>query len=407
MAHPANGEEKQKARRGAGQGSLIKLKGCRFWYAQYYALNGRKIRESTKKEVKQEAEAVLRTALEKRDKGLAPSTDMRKIKYRDLRAGLLANYEEKGNKSLAVRAQGEETIMGLPQLDAFFGYSAKNPGPSVMQISTDTARRFAEQRKKEGVGNAVINRSLACLRRMLRIAHEDGKIQNVPVVRLLKEPPPRRGFLPTENFDELVGLLPGTLKPLIIFLYYCGTRVGEALQIEWSQMDLDARLCRLEDEQTKTGEARVVPLPSMLVMLLKEIEPKSGKVFADTNLRKEWVKACATCGLGRIIQVEGKPYDPRYEGLTIHDLRRSAVRNLVNAGVPERVAMRISGHKTRSVFDRYHIVSTDDVTAAMRRVETANLISANGSKLGKKLSSRRSKKRQSVDSKSVALSSRG
>jgi integrase len=114
-----------------------------------------------------------------------------------------------------------------------------------------------------------------------------------------------------------------------------------------------------------------VPLPVVLVAMLRAIEPKTGTVFVGTNLRKEWTKACAGCGLGRIIPVEGKPYDPQYEGLTIHDLRRSAVRNLLNAGVPERVAMRITGHKTRSVFDRYHIVNTDDPVAAMQRLETA------------------------------------
>jgi integrase len=182
-----------------------------------------------------------------------------------------------------------------------------------------------------------------------------------------------------------------------MFLYHCGGRRGEAELIEWEQVDLKRGFIRLEEEQTKMDEARIVPLPRPLVAMLREIEPKIGRVFDTTNIRKEWGKACAACGLGRIIPVEGKKYDPRYEGLTLHDFRRSAVRNLVTlAGVPEGVAMRITGHKTRSVFDRYHIVSEEDLSGAMQAWEatTKNLLpQSNGAKLGKILPARRRKKR--------------
>jgi hypothetical protein len=85
------------------------------------------------------------------------------------------------------------------------------------------------------------------------------------------------------------------------------------------------------------------------------------------------MKACSACGLGTTTEVEGRPYDPIYSGLTLHDLRCSAVRNLRKTGVSEKEAIKISGHKTRSVFDRYNIVSTEDVKEAMRKVEMAAL----------------------------------
>ena len=87
-------------------------------------------------------------------------------------------------------------------------------------------------------------------------------------------------------------------------------------------------------------------------------------VSDDTNLRKSRAKACAAVGLG-VHELVDKAGNRRYTGFIIHDLRRSAIRNLVKARVPERVAMTLSGHKARAVFDRYHIVDEADVLAAI------------------------------------------
>ena len=81
-------------------------------------------------------------------------------------------------------------------------------------------------------------------------------------------------------------------------------------------------------------------------------------MFSDTNLREEWTTA---------VNATGMP------DLLVHDFRRSAIRNLIAAGVPEKVAMSISGHKTRAVFDRYRIVDASDVVNAMSKLQNKQL----------------------------------
>jgi integrase len=69
--------------------------------------------------------------------------------------------------------------------------------------------------------------------------------------------------------------------------------LGEAKQIEWSQVNLKEALIWLEGEQTKDSEPRILPLPDVLVKVLEPL-PRDGTVFDATNLRKEWHKVCVS-----------------------------------------------------------------------------------------------------------------
>jgi integrase len=138
--------------------------------------------------------------------------------------------------------------------------------------------------------------------------------------------------------------------------------------LKWTDVDRDAGAIRLRREAAKTGRGRTVMLEGDLAELIERrsearLLEKHGDVQVASlmfhragepvgDFRKAWATACKAAGLPDKL---------------FHDLRRTAARNMVRAGVPERVAMAVTGHLTRSMFDRYNIVSEDDLRMASQK----------------------------------------
>lgn len=253
-------------------------------------------------------------------------------------------------------------------------------GIKAARMATQLAEQYMLTRQKAGRKNSTINRELALLRRAFNLAKRSTppKVAFVPFIPTLEENNVRKGFFEDGEYHALLAELPEAFRPILAFGYYTGCRRGEILGLRWSQVNLVDRKVQLAAGETKSGEARTIPLVTELYQMLaiqkalRDQEHAScpwvffdaaGAQITGRALRSAWLAASLKAGLWEGDPENGKP------SKLFHDLRRSAVRNLVRAGTPETVAQRISGHKTRAVFDRYNITSEDDLTEAAARLE--------------------------------------
>jgi integrase len=332
------------------------------WWIKYYA-NGRPIRESTGMEKETEARRILKEREGRVAIGQPILRRMDRISYEEAAQDLRQHYQTTGSRDL------EEAEHRLGHLDAFF------TGKRIVAISPADITAYVATRQGERASNGTINRELAVLNKMLRLAYENNKLLRLPVVRKLKEGAPRQGFFEREQFEAVRRHLRSDLQVAISIAYTFGWRMLiEVLMLERRQVDLDAGTLRLEPGTTKNDEARVVYLTPGLKSLLanqieqvRALEHRLGRIIpylfpylkgrycglCIRDFRKAWNTACLKAG---------RP------GMLRHDFRRTAVRNMVNLGVPERVAMKVTGHKTRSIFDRYHIVSPADLQEVARKL---------------------------------------
>jgi len=343
-----------------GMGRIFK-RGSVYWIAYYH--RGKEYRESSESDNESTAKKLLKKRIGEVAQGRLRGANQERVTFDDLAQALLSDYQINGRRS------ARSAHLSISHLRKFFGFD------HAVDITTDRIKAYAADRQKAKAANASINRELAALKRMFSLAVEDGRLSHSPYIPTLEEDNARQGFVDHGAFVSLRANLSEYLRDPITFLYLSGWRLGEMKALEWRDVDLAGNVVHLRAEISKNKDGRLLPLSGELLEIMDRAQAKrrpgcpfvfhrNGEPIGD--FRKAWSTACKAAGLHPIL---------------VHDLRRTAVRNMVRAGIGDRVAMTLSGHKTRSIFDRYNIVSEADLAAATERLQAHLRHQPTGSKV--------------------------
>jgi integrase len=350
-----------------GQGVLVRFEGSANWVS-CYCLRGKEHRESTGTPDLKKAKRFHKQRLDELAgdrQGL--KTFLGPVAQR-VRVGELLDDLERDYGLRQVKSWASIRAHMKPIAEHFGTWRA-------VDITAEAVDTYVEDRLEAGKAAATINRELQPLGQALRLALLRHKVTAVPPIRRLPERNTRQGFFERPEFELLVTALPEYLRDVCRFGYCTGWRRGEILGLRWPDVDLDGGAIRLRT--SKNGRGRLVVFDDTLRALMERrwqarltergvadlVFHNGGAPIVD--FRRAWGSACIASGLAVTDPETGKVLPDRL----FHDLRRTAIRNMVRAGVPERVAMEISGHRTRAVFDRYNIVSETDLREATRKTD--------------------------------------
>jgi integrase len=362
-----------------GEGSIYLPAGSRVWWLAC-CVDGRELRKSTNQTDEKKARKFAKEHIGSLRRGeCSPYED--KVTLADLLAKVERDYD------LNKRRSKDIIKHPLRHLRAGLGEDTR-----AIALTGDRVTRYILDRRAAGAANATIRIELALLGKGFTLAVRDRTLRVKPYIPKPNGDPSRvrQGFFTREEVEKLctpcdctqdaIGArfwhqkkaaehpevtpcwhLPPTVADMVSFLFWSTWRVGEARELQWRDYDRMEHAIRLRPEHSKNKHGRVLPLVGELAAIMtRRLEARrlecpyifhqDGKPLGD--IRKAWATACAAIGLpGRIV----------------HDLRRSGVKHLIGAGVDPHTVMAFSGHRTRSMLDRYHIIALDDLRVAAEK----------------------------------------
>jgi integrase len=315
------------------------------------------------------------------DRGASRGRTRSASRSRTSRRILLDDYRANGRKSEARARQS------FAHVEDFFGRECR-----ALDITADRLTAYRSRRTEAGAFPSTIRNELAALKRAFNLALLAGRLPSKPAFPAMTVDNARSGFFEEEEFRAVAGNLRADLQAVVEFMYYTGWRRGEVQSLQWSQVDLKAGVIRLWT--SKNGEGRTLPfhaLPALVDLMRRQreateaLERESGRIVPWVfwrrrglgvaqdgqpirGFRRAWIAACDRAGLARrVVDARGRALKVIPRRIP-HDFRRTAVRNMERAGVSRSVAMKITGHKTESVYRRYAIVSEADLAEGLAKV---------------------------------------
>jgi len=272
----------------------------------------------------------------------------------------------------------------------------------AVEVTSDAVGKYIENLRVEEYSNASINRRTQLLGQAFKVAMRNKQISSAPFIPRLSEiGNERQGFFETADFEAVAAHLPDYLQDLARFGFLTGWRKGSIKSLRWSDVGDDVIYLRAEN--SKGRKAETMPLEGELAAIIERRraaqtnEDKDGNQrFAEFvfhsdgqpigNFRKAWATACCAAGVGKRVcpqcggDVNEERYCPtcstrwaakelKYVGRIFHDFRRTASRNMIVAAVPQAVAMKITGHRTDSMFRRYAIVNEEQKREALAKTQ--------------------------------------
>jgi len=347
-----------------------------FWYACYTTADGRRLKKSTKETSHSKAKLIAETL--QRAENMAAERTLSEVRTRELLSDVLQRVSGERLRVFTVRqwfehfakqkrkSKSERTALRHEQMHKeFLAFLGSRADLNIAAITSKDILDFRDVREAKGLAPVTVNLDIIILSAAFNAAQRQGHVSVNPCAGIepLKDKATHKKVFTPEQVSALISAADSDWRGVIMAGFYGGMRLNDACNLRWQDLDLVSPIKTITYEPRKTGnQVTVVVHPVLEDYLLSLPTPDSDDAFVFPSLaqhknvsplskafRKIMLRArIAQSVIRKRIESGRNVYSHSF-----HSLRHSFSTILANNSVPEEVRMRLTGHTTRSVHQKY------------------------------------------------------